>query len=100
MQALQYALLFTIAVGSTYLMVWRPTESPQFSSGIATLAWIFLIPASGNVTRYSGGMAHSSGSQLLQAFALILTMLSALTLVGAVTGRYPLDEQQPEQDHE
>lgn len=93
MQALQYALLFVVAVGATYLMVWRPMDSPQISSGIATLAWVFLIPASGTVTRFSGGQSFSAGSQVMQAFALILAILSALTLIGAVTGHYPTDDQ-------
>jgi len=91
MQAVQYVLLWLVAVAASYLMVWRPTESPQVSSGLATLAWMFLIPASGTVTRYSGGEAFSTGSQVTQAWCFILTILSALTLIGAVTGKYPTD---------
>lgn len=98
MQALQYAILFAIAIGTSYLAFWQPEDSPQVSSGIATLAWTFLIPASGSVTRYSGGEPFTAGSLSLQAFCLILALLSALTLVGAVTGRYPTDSMRPTPD--
>ena len=91
MQALQYGILFAVAVGASYLMVWRPEDSAQVSSGIATLAWVLLLPASGSVTRYSGGEAFTAGSTSLQAFCLILALLSALTMIGAATGRYPTD---------
>lgn len=102
MQALQYVILFAIALGASYLAFWRPTESAQVSSGIATLAWALLIPASGSVTRYSGGEPFTSGSQSLQAFCLILVLLSALTLIGAVTGRYPTESMlsDPDADYE
>lgn len=93
----QYALVFALAVGATY--VWAVQEQAiPISSTVSTAGWALLSLRGSTITVYSDDLATQQlvGAESLQYFTAGMALLSAGALVLWFFGSYPPVESEVE----